>query len=49
MIPFEISIKYLIAGYAAAFLILFIYLASLIIRWRRLKRDLKMLKELQQK
>ncbi|MEZ0396525.1 MAG: hypothetical protein ABWK53_08885 [Anaerolineales bacterium] len=49
MIPFEISIKYLIAGYAAAFLILGLYVASLLIRWHSLKRDLETLEKLQSK
>ncbi len=49
MIPFEISIKYLIAGYTAAFLILGLYIASLFIRWRRLRRDLETLEKLQSK
>ena len=49
MIPYEVSMKYLIAGYSIIFTVLAIYLASLIIRWRNLKRDLQTLEEMQQK
>jgi hypothetical protein len=48
MIPIAISIKYMIAGYAVIFIIILMYLANLLIRWQRLKRDLQMLKELQE-
>ena len=48
MIPYAISIKYLVAGYAVIFFVILMYLASLLIRWQRLKRDLQMLKELQE-
>jgi HAMP domain-containing protein len=46
MIPYAVSIKYMLAGYAAIFLVLVIYLFSLFFRWRRLKRDLQTLEEL---
>jgi hypothetical protein len=48
MIPYAISIKYLIAGYAVIFFVILMYLANLLIRWQRLKRDLQLLKELQE-
>ena len=41
-----ISIKYMIAGYAVIFTVLGIYLASLLVRWNTLKRDLKTLTDL---
>ncbi len=37
---------YMIAGYAIALTVMAIYLASLIIRWRNLNRDLEMLAEM---
>jgi len=37
---------YMIAGYAIAFSVMAIYLASLIIRWRNLNRDLEMLADM---
>ena len=43
MIPYVTSIKYMIAGYSAIFIILAVYLISLILRWRKLKRDLQIL------
>jgi HAMP domain-containing protein len=49
MIPYAVSIKYMLAGYAAIFLVLVIYLFSLFFRWRRLKRDLQTLEELEKK
>ncbi len=47
MIPYAISLKYMIAGYAVIFIVLTIYLVNLLIQWRRLKRDLKALEDLQ--
>ena len=47
MIPYAVSIKYMLAGYAAIFLVIVIYLFSLFFRWRRLKRDLQTLEELE--
>ena len=46
MIPYATSIKYMIAGYTVIFIILAVYLISLILRWRRLKRDLQTLQSL---
>jgi hypothetical protein len=47
MIEYTISIKYMLAGYAVIFTVLALYLVSLFIRWRNLKRDLQLLKETQ--
>jgi len=47
MIPFAVSIKYMLAGYTAILLVFVIYLVSLFVRWRRLKRDLQTLEELE--
>jgi hypothetical protein len=49
MIEYAISIKYMIAGYVVILSVLAIYIVSLFVRWRALKRDLQMLKELQKK
>ena len=46
MIPYATSIKYMIAGYSAIFVILGVYLVSLFLRWRRLKHDHQMLENL---
>ncbi len=46
MIEYAISIKYMLAGYAVIFLVLTIYLVSLIIRWRRLNQEMQALKDL---
>lgn len=40
--------SYLIAGYAVIFGIMFLYIVSLVIRSRNLKRQLEMLRELDQ-
>ena len=47
MIPFAVSIKYMLAGFTVILLVLVIYLVSLFVRWRRLKRDLQTLEELE--
>ncbi len=41
-----ISIKYLIAGYTVIFSVCAIYLISIILRFRRLRKDLETLQEL---
>ena len=46
MIPYSVSIKYLTAGYTTILIVLAAYLVSLFLRWRRLKREMKVLKEL---
>ena len=40
---------YMIAGYLAFAVVMAVYLASLILRHRRLKRDLSLLKEVENK
>jgi hypothetical protein len=49
MIAYATSIKYMLAGYALILIVLALYLVSLFIRWRNLKRDLQTLKEIQKK
>jgi hypothetical protein len=49
MIDTAVSIKYMIAGYLAISTVLVLYLASLAVRWRNLKRDLQTLNEIQKK
>jgi len=49
MIDYAISIKYMITGYTAILVILVIYLVSLFLRWRKLKRDLETFKNLKDK
>lgn len=46
MIPYAVSIKYMITGYAVIFIVLTVYLASLFFRWRKLKGLLQMLGDL---
>ncbi len=47
MISYAISIKYMLAGYAVIFLVLAAYIVSLIIRWKRYRRDLETIKNLE--
>ncbi|MEW6092735.1 MAG: CcmD family protein [Chloroflexota bacterium] len=49
MIPYEVSIKYMLAGYIVILLVLAAYLASLFVRWKKLKRELKTLQEIEKK
>jgi hypothetical protein len=49
MIPYVVSLKYMIAGYAVIFIVLIIYLVNLFIQWQRLKNDLKTLEDLQKR
>ncbi|MCX6035654.1 MAG: hypothetical protein NTV38_11865 [Chloroflexi bacterium] len=49
MIEYAISIKYMLAGYAVILSVLALYIVSLFIRWRNLKRDLQTLNEIQKK
>jgi CcmD family protein len=49
MIAYAVSIKYMLAGYTAIFIVLIAYLVSLFLRWRKLKRDLQDLEELNNK
>jgi hypothetical protein len=39
----------MIAGYAVAFVVMGMYIASLIIRWRNLRQDEQMLSDLENK
>jgi hypothetical protein len=39
--------NYMVAGFVVIFGTIFVYLASLIIRWRNLQRDLELLAELE--
>jgi CcmD family protein len=47
MIPYDVSLKYMIGGYTVIFIVLAVYLVSLILRFRRLRRDLKILADLE--
>jgi hypothetical protein len=49
MLDFAVSMKYMLAGYVVILSILAIYLVSLVVRWRNLKRDMEVLEELQEK
>jgi hypothetical protein len=49
MIEYATSIRYMLAGYAVILTVLTLYIISLFIRWRNLKRDLHILKEIQNK
>ena len=40
--------SYMIAGYAISFVTMFIYVASLFIRFRNLNRDLSMLEDMEE-
>jgi hypothetical protein len=42
------TLNYMIAGYAVFFTVMTAYLASLIMRFRNLKQDLDVLKEIEQ-
>ncbi len=43
------TLTYMIAGYAVIFGILLVYLVSLIARWRNLRKDAEILKDLEKK
>jgi len=43
------TVSYFIAGYSVIFGIILIYLVSLIVRWRNLREDEKMLSSLEKK
>jgi hypothetical protein len=49
MIQYAVSIKYMLAGYTVIFIVLAVYLTSLVVRWNNLKRDLQLLKEMQKR
>ncbi len=46
MIDETLSIRYMLAGYAAIFTVIVVYLVSLWARWRKLRRDLQTLDEI---
>jgi CcmD family protein len=39
MLDYAVSIKYMIAGYLIIFLVIGIFITSLILRWKKLKRE----------
>jgi len=41
------TLNYMIAGYAVIFSVMFIYLGSLVVRWRNLRQDEDMLEQLE--
>jgi len=43
------TLSYMIAGYAVIFSIMAIYLVSLIVRWKNLRKDEELLKDLEKK
>lgn len=43
------TLGYMIAGFVVIFGILALYLASLMVRWRRLRRDAQTLQDLEEK
>lgn len=43
------SIHYMIAGYAVIFIIQAVYLTSIVLRFRKLKQEIKMLREIENK
>ncbi len=47
MIPYEVSIKYMVAGYAVIFAVLVIYLISIALRFRRLRKEMQFYKDLE--
>jgi CcmD family protein len=49
MIAYVISIKYMVAGYTVIFIVLALYLVSLFVRWKNLKRDWQKLSEIQKR
>jgi CcmD family protein len=45
MINQMISLKYMLTGYGVILFVLLVYLVNLIIRWRKLKRELSLLED----
>lgn len=43
------TLNYMLLGYGVIFGIMFLYLASLVVRWRNLKQDEQMLEDLEEK
>lgn len=48
MEPIETT-NYMFAGYAVIFGVMLVYLVSLFVRWRKLKQDVQILQELEEK
>ena len=46
MLDYAVSIKYMAAGYLVIFLVISIFITSLILRWKKLKREQEFLKTL---
>ena len=44
-----VSVRYMVAGYAVVLIVISAYLASLLLRWRTLKRNLHDLEEMKAK
>ena len=40
------TLSYMVAGYTIFFIVVIIYVTSLVSRWKKLQRDLQMLEEL---
>lgn len=49
MIPYATSLKYMLAGYGVILSVLIIYLVSLFIRFRNLRREMLLLEEIRKK
>ena len=49
MLDHTISIQFMLGGYAAFFVLFMVYVVSLLVRWRNLKRELKSLDEMEKK
>lgn len=49
MLDETISMNYMLVGYGIILSVLAIYLVSLIVRWKNLKRDLELLAEIEKK
>ena len=43
------TLSYMLLGYGVIFGIMFLYLVSLVVRWRNLKQDEQMLEDLEEK
>lgn len=43
------TLNYMLAGYGVIFGIMFVYLASLVIRWRNLRQDEQILEQVKKK
>ncbi len=47
MVPYDVSIKYMLAGYIVIFVVIAAYLISLVTRWRRLRRESRMIEDIE--